>query len=228
MNTLKSSPGAVILLSGGLDSSANCGIGVEQGFHYKKALTIDYGQRAAQNEIQAAQKFSEYYKIPHQVIELKWLGTLGKSRLTHREQPVPVFEKSQLDDCVLTQDSAQKVWVPNRNGIFIELAAAWAESLGCTEVVVGFNKEEAQTFPDNSVDYIEKINQSLFFSTQNHVKVHSFTAQLTKIEIVRILKKLKTPFHFDWLWSCYVGDQNGKQCGQCESCQRLSRALTTA
>lgn len=213
---------SVILLSGGLDSAANLAF-CKTWDDPVLALTIQYGQKAAKREIEAAQKLCEYYQTPHQVIELDWLGKISHSSLNRSEKEIPGLSQNHLDDRSWAEQTAQSVWVPNRNGVFIHIAAAFAESMGAELVIVGFNKEEAATFPDNSEAYIEKVNSALFYSTASHVKVFSYTAQWNKQEIIRELNKLSQEFPLDKVWSCYRGGST--PCGHCESCQRFSRAV---
>ncbi len=216
---------SLILLSGGLDSAAN--LAFAQHFDDPKlALTIDYGQRAARSEIQAAEKLAAYYGVDHQVLDLKWLGALGGSSLTSTQIDVPQMAANQLDDLKKAQETAKQVWVPNRNGLFINAAAAIAESKGFQQVVVGFNKEEAATFPDNSSQFLGVATLSLKYSTSNGIKVACYTDMLMKTEIVEALRNLPQKFPFELVWSCYhsAEETGGKMCGQCESCQRFIRA----
>jgi len=214
---------SVILLSGGLDSAANLAFCREHD-EPVLALTIRYGQRAAEREVRAARDLCETYGVEHQTIDLSWLGALGGSSLTEGALTVPELKTSQLDDLSVIRDTAKSVWVPNRNGVLINVAAAWAERRKAKRVVVGFNREEATTFPDNSVDFLNRATRALELSTANHVEVFCYTADLDKREIVRELEKLSNPFPFEKVWSCYMGEE--KACGRCESCQRLSRALS--
>lgn len=219
-------PKSVVLLSGGLDSAANLAICRTKG-NPILALTIDYGQRAAQAEIEAARKLCHFYQVPHQVIEAKWLGSLGKSALTEHEIGVPQVSFSDLEDVGAMAKTKAVVWVPNRNGVFIHIAAAYAESHGAEQVLVGFNEEEAATFPDNSIAYLNRVSAALELSTSNHVQVFSYTAKWNKKRIVSELRLLSVPFPFEFVWSCYHGYAEGvsKPCRKCESCQRLLRAL---
>jgi 7-cyano-7-deazaguanine synthase len=225
---------SVILLSGGLDSAANLAF-AEYFDEPVLALTIDYGQRAAKPEIEAAKKLAAHYKVAHRVLDLKWLGELGGSALTSQSIDVPDLATSNLDNLAASQKSASAVWVPNRNGLFINVAAAIAESMKAQQVVVGFNKEEAATFPDNSSQFLGVATLSLKYSTANGVKVACYTDMLMKTEIVQALRNLAKPFPFEWVWSCYQnGEQNGgteknpKMCGKCESCRRFTRATGNA
>jgi len=213
---------SVVLLSGGLDSAANLAFCREYD-EPVLALTVRYGQRAQDREVQAAKKLCEFYKVEHKVLELPWVGALGGSSLTEISQTLPQLKISELDDKDITTESAKSVWVPNRNGILINAAAAFAERLAATRVVVGFNSEEAATFPDNSEEFLKRATRALEYSTSNQVSVFCYSTSWNKIQIVRELRTLKPAFPFDRLWSCYLGGET--PCGKCESCQRQSRAL---
>ena len=212
---------SLILLSGGLDSSANLAFADYYDLPVL-ALTIDYGQRAVEPEIKASKKLADYYGVPHQVLDLKWLGALGGSALTSSAIDVPKIDSNKLDDLKTAQGTAKQVWVPNRNGLFINAAAAIAEVKGAQQIIVGFNKEEAATFPDNSSQFLGVCNLSLRYSTSTGVKVACYTDMLVKTEIVRAVRNLPKRFPFEFVWSCYHGGE--KMCGECESCKRFLRA----
>jgi len=220
-----SADSAVVLLSGGLDSAANLALAARESGDGSAvlALTIRYGQRAAEREVQAARALSGHYGVSHEVIDLPWLGVLGGSALTDPGAAVPTIANDRLDDRALTEQTARAVWVPNRNGVLIHVAAAVAERQGAGRIVVGFNREEAATFPDNSKDYLDCATRALEMSTANHVRVSSYTVDLDKREIVARLRKLSKPFPFELVWSCYHGGP--KACGACESCRRYARAI---
>ena len=213
---------SVVLLSGGLDSAANLAFCAEQD-HPVLALTCRYGQKAADPEVRSAQALCKHYGIKHEVVDLSWLGALGGSALTEASETPPSIESSLLDDATTTRKTAKAVWVPNRNGVLINVAAAYAERQAATRVVVGFNREEAVTFPDNSADFLYRASDSLALSTANGVSVFCYTTQLDKREIVAKLRALPKKFPFELVWSCYTAGP--KACGVCESCQRLKRAL---
>jgi 7-cyano-7-deazaguanine synthase len=213
---------SVILLSGGLDSSANLALAHAQD-EPVLALTADYGQRAFEREREAARALCEHYGVEHEVMDLRWLGAMGGSSLTSTAQDVPQIATDLLDDAATTAATAKAVWVPNRNGVLINVAAAYAERRGAERVIVGFNVEEAATFPDNSEDYLQAATAALKFSTNGRVEVFCYTTALNKREIVAKLKQLKHPFPFERVWSCYHGGTT--MCGKCESCRRLARAL---
>lgn len=200
------------ILSGGLDSSVSLAAAVRR-MKVLLALTFDYGQRAARREREAAARIARRYRVPHRVIEIPWLAALTRTALVNRRARLPRHEMSRR--------SAAAVWVPNRNGVFIEIAAAHAESLAATRLITGFNREEAATFPDNSEAYVRAVNRSLGYSTANGVRVVSFTTRLDKRAIVRLARRLGVPLGH--VWPCYEGGR--AWCGSCESCLRSLKAL---
>lgn len=215
---------SVVLLSGGLDSTVALKKSVDIS-NVVLALTFDYGQRAASKEAAAAAKMSARYNVEHRLIELPWLKEITKTALVCTDEKIPELSKNELDGAGgKTTESAKNVWVPNRNGAFINIAASFAEALGAELIIAGFNMEEAATFPDNSPEFIEAINSSLGYSTLSKVKLVSPTSSLNKKEIVRLGMEIDAPLEL--IWSCYEGGD--KMCGYCESCMRLKRALEDA
>jgi len=212
---------AITLFSGGLDSAVATLL-ARRRYKIALALTFDYGQRAARQEIEAANAFCKHYKIHHEVIKLPWLHTISHSSLTQSSKSLPTFEARELGEKKNKEKkSARAVWVPNRNAVFTNIAAAYAEAKRCDVIVAGFNAEEATTFPDNSMRFIETSNKLFSSSTLSHPKLVSPTQKMKKIEIARNAVKLKLiP---DFFWSCYEG--GAKMCGQCESCARTIRAF---
>ena len=213
-------PKSVVLLSAGLDSTVNF-FAARRAGTVVLALTFDYGQRAARREISCARRIATRYGVPHQVLQIPFLKTLGASSLTHSNKKIPTGRLVQIENAKSSKKTAKAVWVPNRNGIFLNIAAGFAESLRADQVVPGFNIEEASTFPDNSEGFLKALDQSFFYSTQGLVKTQCYTTKLNKTQIVALGQKLEV----DWsmIWPCY---QNTKTwCQQCESCKRSLRAL---
>lgn len=214
---------AVVILSAGLDSSANLCLALEKGLEVVLALTFDYGQKAALKETAAAAHLCRHYGISHRIVSLPWFRDFNRSSLLVEDQKIPTGDEVQIDDLKSSEDTKKSVWVPNRNGIFLNIAAAYAESLEASYVIPGFNREEAQTFPDNSEDFLESINRSLAFSTDQQVQARCFTLSLNKTEIV---KAVRGKLDFDLIWPCYQAQD--KWCGECESCKRSLRAFKEA
>ena len=208
----------IVLLSGGLDSTVSVASLCNQ-IKFELALTFDYGQKSAKKEAAAAYRIASYYGIEHKVIRLDWLAEITKTSLVSGE--VPQIDMRQLDNISVTQESCKDVWVPNRNGLFINIAASFADSAGGAYIVIGANKEEAATFSDNSKKFIENINLSLEKSTAGEVKTLAPLIDLNKEEIVQRAVELEVPLKL--INSCYMNTE--KHCGTCESCSRLKRAL---
>ncbi len=214
---------AIVLLSGGLDSAFNLWR-APRDYEVLLALTFDYGQRAAESEIASSRRLCERLGIEHQIVSLPWFRDFTSTSLVNQKARVPVGADVSIDERSASEESARAVWVPNRNGIFLNIAAAYAEGLEAGTVLTGFNAEEALTFPDNSVDYLEALNESFRYSTANQVRVESYCANLTKTQIVQAAMRIQLPL--DLVWPCYF---SGEQwCGQCESCQRFARAVREA
>ncbi len=208
------------LLSGGLDSVVATTIAARE-HTVALALTCDSGQRAARPEIAAARAVSQALGVEHHALELPWLGAITKTALVNTKRDLPRLATDELDAREKTLGSAAAVWVPNRNGVLIGIAAAYAESLDCDTVVVGFNAEEGATFPDNTPEFAAAATAALAFSTMNHVRVWSPTQDLRKTEIVALGRRLGAPL--EQVWSCY--GPGPEPCRACESCLRLLRAM---
>ncbi len=215
---------AVILLSGGLDSAVNLKRGLDDT-GVALALTFDYGQRAAAREAAAAALMCRQLGLAHRLVDLPWLAEISASALVRREVELPRLGPRQLDEARVTSgQTAEAVWIPNRNGIFVNVAAAFAESMELSTIIAGFNAEEAATFPDNSRDFVSAANAALSLSTRRPVRLVSYTQGLRKSEIARMGRTIGAPLSS--IWSCYEG--GSEQCWECESCARLERALRDA
>ena len=202
---------SVILLSGGLDSLVSLGAGIEE-YNVRLALTFDYGQKPANQEIKASKKIAEYYGIEHKVITLPFLKEITTTGLLTGDVPTENFG---------TMESAKAVWVPNRNGLFLNIACSVAEAKEFTHILFGANKEEGQTFPDNTPEFVSGINESFKYSTMYGVKVVAPLINYNKNDIVKLALELGVPLEL--AYSCYNSED--KNCGVCESCKHLKSAL---
>ena len=202
----------IILLSGGLDSLVSLGLGMQK-YGISLALTFDYGQKALEQEASTSKNICDYYKIEHKVIKLDWLKNVTHTAL--------VEDKELPEGIDNPEDSAKSVWVPNRNGLFLNIAGSFADGNNYDYIIIGANKEEGQTFPDNTQEFIDRINAEFEFSTQKHPKVVAPLINYDKNDIVKQAIEHNIPLEF--VRSCY---SNGKKhCGKCESCTRLKNAL---
>ena len=203
---------SIILLSGGLDSVVALGAFKEEyGIEY--ALTFDYGQKTAEAEIEASKKYANYYKIKHEVIELDWLKKITKTALVS-DKEIPVEDLG-------TSESASSVWVPNRNGLFLNIAASYADSFSYDYIIFGANKDEGNTFPDNTETFRTDISKVFESSTLTKPKVIAPLINYSKGDIVKIAVQKHVPL--EYIRSCYKS--NEKHCGKCESCRHLKNAL---
>ncbi len=214
---------AVVLLSSGLDSSVNLFVAAQKE-DVVLALTFDYGQKASKKEVESSAKLAAHLNIPHKVLSLPWFKDFNTSSLLMDSETVPTGKNVDIQSQAQSLQTAKSVWVPNRNGIFLNIGAAFAEALGAQIVIPGFNAEEATTFPDNSEAFMKDLTRSLSYSTANHVQVECFTVKLQKPDIVKKGVALNMPWHL--LWPCYLAKE--KWCGECESCLRSKRAFAVA
>jgi 7-cyano-7-deazaguanine synthase len=214
-------PKAITVLSGGLDSTV--ATAYYQDKYDIQALTFDYGQRSARMEIQSARKICEKLNIKHTVIGLPWLKNLGKSALTTEEE-VPKLELDELDQKDTCQESAKKVWVPGRNIIFTAIATSYAEDSGAGKIIVGWDLEEAATFPDNSREFQDAFNNLLEIGSIQDLEIEAPLIDKNKKEIVQLGVEIEAPLELSY--SCYMGRE--QHCGVCESCMRRKRAFQSA
>ena len=202
----------LILLSGGLDSVVALGFAKEK-YNIQLALTFDYGQKSVNSEINASKKICEYYNIEHKIIALDWLKEITKTALVS-ENNVPVENLG-------TVESAEQVWVPNRNGLFLNIAGCFADSYGYDYIIYGANKDEGETFPDNTEEFRKQISETFKTSTLKKPEVIAPLINYSKSDIVRIAIEQSIPL--EYIRSCYLSQEG--HCGKCESCVNLKNAL---
>jgi len=208
---------SVVLLSSGLDST----VAFKHAYNRCSellALTFDYGQRAAANEIERATQICRKFDVRNEVIELPWVRNFGGA-LTDASA-LPELAEHELDSVAAT-DSARCVWVPARNLLFLSIAAGYAENSGYELITVGFDAEEAATFPDNSREFAKRFNRVLEYSTLKPPTIDAPLIDLDKAGIVRLGVAIDAPLGLSW--SCY--ESGDLPCGVCESCLRRARAF---
>lgn len=205
---------SVILLSGGLDSLVALGFSkLKTDYNVELALTFDYGQKAVNEEVSTSKKICDYYEIAHKTIKLDWLRDITKTSLVS-DNPIP---NSGFE----TSESAKTVWVPNRNALFLNIAAAFCDSYDYNYILFGANKEESAIFPDNTEEFRAQISKCFETSTLVKPKVIAPLINYNKDDIVKIAVENSMPL--DLVRSCY--NTGEKHCGECESCHYLKRAL---
>ena len=203
---------AVILLSGGLDSTTCLAIAKHQGFNLN-ALTFNYGQRH-DFELKSAQKIVDHFQIKnHSVVNIN-LAQFGGSALTDEIDVPKDRSESEMTDIPLT-------YVPARNTVFLSLALAWAETLNAFNIFIGVNVLDYSGYPDCRPEYIAAFEKTANLATKAGVsgerfKIHTPLINMKKSEI--ILNGLKLGVDYSLTSSCYDPLKNGTPCGHCDAC----------
>ena len=209
---------AISVLSGGLDCTVATSI--FKNDYEIHAITFDYGQKAFMRELQAAREICDKMGWTHEVIDLPWLAKISNSSLNTSEE-IPELSENDLDDLEKSAQSASSVWVPARNMVFTSIAVSYAESIGAEKIIVGWDAEEAATFPDNSKEFLETFNDLVDVGSPKKIEIEAPLIDLNKEEIVKLGLDIGAPIELSY--SCYKG--RDKQCGVCESCMRRKRAF---
>ena len=209
---------AISVFSGGLDCCVATSSFAE-GWQIH-AITFNYGQKAFERELKAAKEICSKMNWTHEVIDLPWLSKISTSSLNTDEE-IPDVNVEDLDDLEKSGESASSVWVPARNMVFTSIAVSYAESIGAEAIIVGWDKEEAATFPDNSKEFLNTFNELIDVGSPDNIKIEAPAIDLTKEEIVKLGIEVGAPMELSY--SCYKGGD--KHCGVCESCMRRKRAF---
>jgi len=207
---------AVLLLSGGLDSTTTLAIAKAQGFEVY-ALSFAYGQKHS-FELSAANKIAQNMGVAqHRTISID-LGGFGGSALTQENMSVP---KDRSENQI--SHGIPITYVPARNTIFLSFALAWAEVLGAYDIFIGVNALDYSGYPDCRPEFIKSFEQTANLATaygvdgKQHITIHTPLIALSKAEIIRT--GLALGIDYSQTTSCYDPDEAGKPCGHCDSCQ---------
>lgn len=209
------SPRAVVLLSGGLDSCTALAIARDQGYACY-ALSFDYGQRH-RAELLAADRIADALgAIEHKTLKLD-LGQIGGSALTDQSIAVPSHAE--------TEESANAIpvtYVPARNTVFLSLALGWAEVLGANDIFIGVNAVDYSGYPDCRPEFIQAFERVAQLATKVGVegqamRINTPLIDLSKAEIIQTGDKLGVDYGLTV--SCYQADEAGRACGVCDSCE---------
>ncbi len=226
---------AIVLFSGGIDSTA-CLYWAKQRYSDIVLLSFIYSSKEDKIIQSTNEYFSSLLSIESKIISLPFLGEFGlnsKSSLIETlDDPPEIKDINQLNNKDLTLETAKKVWIPGRNILFLSIAASLADSfMEPVDIVFGGNKEEGETFPDNTLEFVNKMNQAISFGCINEVSIKSPFSDFVKRDIVSFLVEKKASL--DFTSSCYnvknwSEDRKPIHCGKCESCQRRKRAFQEA
>lgn len=217
-------PRAVVLLSGGLDSSTTLAIARAEGYTCC-ALSFDYGQRHAR-ELESARRVAQALEAAeHSVLRLD-LRAIGGSALT-ADLAVP---KGRSEAAIA--EGIPVTYVPARNTIFLAYALGWAEVMGAQDIFIGVNALDYSGYPDCRPEFIEAFERLANLATKAGVegtsrfRVHTPLIALSKAQIV--LRAWELGVDFALTWSCYEPGADGRPCGACDSCLLRAKGFAEA
>lgn len=217
---------AVVLLSGGLDSSTTLAIARDHGFACH-ALTVDYGQLHRVELDAAARVAVALGAVEHRVLTLD-LAPLARSALTDPSVPVP---KSRSLEEIGADGDVPATYVPARNTVLLSLALAWAETLGALDLFLGVNMLDASGYPDCRREFVRAFEQLARVATRagaagGRLRVHAPLISLTKAEIIR--RGLALGVDYAMTHSCYDPSADGAACAACDACLLRARGFADA
>ena len=207
-------PRAVVLLSGGLDSTTTLAVAKARGFA-TYALTVDYGQRHRAELERAAEVAKALGVAEHRTVRLD-LRSVGGSALTADIEVPKGRAASEMADGIPV------TYVPARNTIFLSYSLAWAEVLEASDIFIGVNALDYSGYPDCRPEFIEAFERMANLATKAGVEgrtkttIHAPLMRLGKADIVRLGRDLGLDFSLTH--SCYDPDASGRACGRCDSC----------
>jgi len=217
-------PRAVVLLSGGLDSTTTLAIARAEGYACH-ALSFDYGQTHAR-ELESARRVAQALEaVDHRVLRLD-LRAIGGSALTG-EIAVP---KGRSEAAIA--DGIPVTYVPARNTIFLAHALGFAEVIGAQDIFIGVNALDYSGYPDCRPEFIEAFERLANLATKAGVegtsrfRVHTPLIGLSKAQIV--LRGWELGVDFALTWSCYEPRPDGRPCGACDSCLLRAKGFAEA
>lgn len=197
--------GAIVICSGGLDSTAVAGYAAQK--HLKVLLLhFSYGCRAENKEIEAIKNIAKELDCDYKIIALPYKDMKGES---------PLLNGGEISEGIAGAEYAFE-WVPARNFLFLAYATAFAEANNYGHIYLGINLEEGGAYPDNELQFIKDVNACLYGAVQNGVKVeiHAPLGNLMKREIVEFGTEHNAPLELSW--SCYKSGEH--HCGECAPC----------
>ncbi|MDR3491184.1 MAG: 7-cyano-7-deazaguanine synthase QueC [Gammaproteobacteria bacterium] len=210
---------AVVLLSGGLDSTTCLALAKSQGFNCH-ALSFNYGQKH-NFELEAAKRIAKHFGVEHKIIEIP-ISQIGGSALTDNNLSVPDYDGSS--DIPIT-------YVPARNTIFLSFALAWAEVLHAKDIFIGVSSVDYSHYPDCRPEYIAAFQKLANLATkigveEGNIHIHSPLGLLSKAQTVEL--GLTLGVDYGMTVSCYKANAAGEACGKCDSCTLRKKGFREA
>lgn len=213
---------AVVLLSGGLDSATSLAIAVDKfGSENISAVTIFYGQRH-EREISCAKKIADYYNVAHFEFDAAEIFKYSDSAMLNKsdKELSPTTYAEQMKNNLRVD-----TYVPFRNGLFISIAASFADSIynEDTEIFIGVHQDDSavNAYADCSEKFIRTIGEAVSIGTYNKIRINAPFLGKTKADVVKIGLSLKVPYEFTW--SCY--ERGEIPCGKCATCRDRAKAF---
>ncbi|MGM0596644.1 MAG: 7-cyano-7-deazaguanine synthase QueC [Myxococcota bacterium] len=211
---MKSKKKAIVLLSGGLDSTTTLALAIDRGFS-PLGLSFSYGQRHSV-EMEAARKITDFFKIEEQIVLDLPLAQIGGNVLTDSSAEVPHTQEETPEDDI------PPTYVPARNTIFLSYALAVAEVKEITDIFIGVSSVDYSGYPDCRPPFIksfeEMANQATKLGIQGKtVKIHAPLMQLDKAQTIKVGLDLGVDYSITH--TCYDPDEQGRACGECDSCK---------
>ena len=207
---------ALVLFSGGVDSSTCLGMAVEKyGAENVIALSIYYGQKH-DKEMQAAQRTAGYYGVQLKTLDLALIfADSDCSLLSKNNEAIP--EESYAEQLAKTGGKPVSTYVPFRNGLFLSSAASIALSNECGVIYYGAHSDDAagNAYPDCSERFNNAMNEAIFTGSGEQLHIEAPFVSMTKADVVRKGLELNVPYELTW--SCYEGGE--KPCGVCGTCR---------
>ena len=210
---------AVILFSGGLDSTTCLALAKSEGLDCY-ALSFDYGQRH-QIELNSAKKIASHFNVKHKIINIP-IGQFGGSALTDDTLNIPDYKDS--NEIPIT-------YVPARNTIFLSFALAWAEVLQAKDIYIGVSSVDYSGYPDCRPEFIQAFQKLANLATkigveEGNIKLHSPLSQLSKAETIKL--GIGLGVDYGMTVSCYQANEAGFACGKCDSCTLRKKGFADA
>jgi len=213
---------AIVLLSGGLDSSTVLALAKERGYDVV-ALTFDYGQKH-KRELNSSRKMARHFKAKEHIIVPLSLGELLRSSLTRESMSIP---ENRTEEEI--SSGVPSTYVPSRNIIFLSIAASIAESRGAEAIFIATNSVDFSGYPDCTAEFMSAFQSTLDIGTKagregRGIRIEAPILMKSKGDIVREAIRLKVPM--EDTWSCYKGGV--RACGKCDSCLLRLRGFSEA
>ena len=203
---------AIILLSGGLDSTTTLALAIDSGFECY-SLSFDYGQKQT-SELVAAAKIAKKNSISHKILKIG-IGDFGGSALTDKNIAVPDFNPNNSSEIPVT-------YVPARNTIFLSFALGFGEVIGANDIFIGVNAVDYSGYPDCRPEYIQAYENMANLATKSaimgeKITIHTPLIELNKSQIIK--KGMTLGVDYSQTITCYNADEDGLACGKCDACQ---------